>query len=141
MKLLALILFLVSLPVYAMVDAVCEKGTIRYFVETSYRNENTQICFTKEPRYKQIVSSSCVAKDCLALNPLKENVVLDKYEQQGNPAFVLCRKVGGVPQLIEYKKVGDQGWHSSSRCIFEDNSFVHTDLLYAVHKEHIKYKD
>lgn len=45
-----------------------------------------------------------------------------------NPGFVFCRKLGGIPELVDIDVKGR--WYELDRCRFDDGSFIDTGSLY-----------
>jgi hypothetical protein len=46
----------------------------------------------------------------------------DVQAEQGSPGFKICEKLNGIPQFVEFWD--KEAWIKTSRCIFNDGSFV-----------------
>jgi hypothetical protein len=64
--------------------------------------------------------------------------IKDYYNRAGSPGFKLCRELGGVPQIFEFKKLIKSDWQSVSRCLFSNEDFVEISLLTKEWKSFVK---
>lgn len=115
--------FSYSPPTYA---DTCIDGTVRIPGYKKTRIEKSHYCYTEEGAF---YSSSCKdLKTCVSnLNEVsKEDTRTFGY---GTPGSRLCLALKGQSQVIEYKKADKKTWVKTSRCVFENKSFVDNEIL------------
>lgn len=103
--------------------------------------DNQQTVLKSETFCVKAESSSASSKNCLFLKnkkcPFHSLTKSDKSEDfitgLGTPAFNLCHKIGGSPQIYEIKI--NEKWSSYNRCFAKKSQeFVDADELYAYYK-------
>lgn len=116
----------------------CTKGSIKYTHNKESKQENIVFCFDEDKRDKFIYSKNCKGLKCDQVKePWRKGIDLGKYPSSvGSPGFKVCRELGGSPQIIEFQ-INDEEWNQSSRCIFNDDTFVSNNLLIKLWKPYI----
>ncbi len=125
----------------AMADDLCIQSEIRSQVFGKTKKIQSSFCYSDS--LESFRSMSC--KDqmkCLAFKQINKILPL-KAEQinsaQGSPGALICEKLGGVFEFIEYKINSE--WVESDRCLFDDNSFVTTGTLVRENRDREKSQD
>lgn len=82
-------------------------------------------------------SKPCAAnKKCQSINLEAINLKMSEMSSvTGSIGFKICEKYHGNPQIIEYW--AENKWHSTSRCIFSDGSFIDNATI----AQKVKYVD
>tara|TARA_R110002072_G_scaffold534_7_gene4219 strand:+ start:115086 stop:115481 length:396 start_codon:yes stop_codon:yes gene_type:complete len=125
---------LFSLPTMALEE--CNVGTIEFTNKQKKIQKKMSFCFDQDKRDKYIYSKNCKGLKCKPLLlPEKRPVDISKYKfSVGSPGFKVCRELKGSPQIIKYQLGKDKKWNQSARCIFDDETFVSTNLLFKIWK-------
>lgn len=107
----------------------CQTGEIRFYEFQKQRTEKADYCFNQD--HTELRSKNCQSGTCAALTAKILPEVKLEGASVGNPSFVLCRKLGGDPKIIEFQTQGT--WHQLDRCYFEkDKSFVDGGSLLSI---------
>lgn len=116
-----------STPLFPESLTCLSEGKIRYLEMGKSKTEIGKFCFSEDRSY--FFSSSCRDEKCAALKAdLSEIKSLALAGQVGSPGFKLCRRAGGVAELLDF--FDGKRWWSMDRCRFEaDGSFVDTGIL------------
>lgn len=116
----------------------CTKGSIRYIHNKKIKKENIVFCIDQDKRDKFIYSKNCKGLMCDQVKePWRKGIDLGKYPSSvGSPGFKVCRELGGSPQIIEFQ-INDGEWNQSSRCMFNNKTFVSNNLLIKLWKPYI----
>jgi len=139
MRLAVLLFTIISLPlVAAPIQFKCDETKIRYYQKMVLQNETIKLCTFDFHQERVLTSESCSkGQGCLALKKSSTKLSLAIADERTTPASKLCDKVGGILQLFELYNEQDKKWERSSRCLFEDGSYVLPSYLFEVHKEMI----
>jgi hypothetical protein len=91
--------------------------------------ERASYCLRDKPY--QLLSENCLGGKCELLSRVQKAKDADFETADatvGNPGFRLCRKLGGEPRVIEFRKEGS--WKPFNECRFaKDKSFANVDFL------------
>lgn len=117
-------------------DAVCSTGEIRYKYFGELKLEKAQYCYNDSKT--ELQSQSCFEGKCQLIEDFKVKTrEVDYYSlgsQYGTPGFKLCKIIGGLPQVVEFRVSGE--WFALDRCLQgSDKSFIDTGLLLNLLKE------
>lgn len=138
------LIFTLFITCSMVVDASeCGPGKIKYIFNQKEVIKDIDLCVLEEKRGIILLSPSCKDQSCKEImDPHKRPINLSKYsETLGSPGFKVCKELGGKPQILEflfpskYKK----DWQQSSRCIFNENTFVSNNFLLKLWKGYIVY--
>ena len=134
-----LILSFLIISSIALAEESCKKGKIKYTYKKELKEIEMQYCTDEDSRDKFIYSKNCKGLSCEQVkDPAKRPINLGKYPSAvGSPGFKVCRELGGSPQIIEYKINGKDYWEQSSRCIFNEETFVSNNLLIKLWKPYL----
>jgi len=100
----------------------CVDTQVKYFYNAKVVYKNDVICHERLSDRAWSASCEKSGKDC----KIREKIKLAKIEFKkiagpvGNPWFLACHKVGGLPQSYAY--LAGRGWIEASRCIDPENS-------------------
>lgn len=84
------------------------------------------VCVGKRPQI--IRSQNCMDGICQALKMVSSKMWRNKFRMIGSPGFTRCKDIGGSPQIMSY--ISQKGeWVGTSRCLFEDKSFVNISSI------------
>lgn len=98
----------------------CQEGSFR---TTTYGVTTTSkqfYCYNEDRT--ELYSKDCQKKNCMAFQQVTELRFKDLMDPTSNPGFVLCRKLGAEPELLEFQ--AGTKWFRLDRCTFKDGSFV-----------------
>ena len=104
----------------------CEKGQIRSVTAGKAEVTDVTFCYDKATK-SQLFSPNCRSKKCVAFEYPEGLRFKDFVGPTGSPGFKVCRKVGGVPRIVEFSVSGK--WYKLDQCNFQDGSFVNSDYL------------
>ena len=109
--------------IFAAEKAGCIDGKIKYLDRTKEIVLQERYCYDSLLRSISSVKKCPDNKEC-TINlpgpfPLK---LKDVQAEKGSPGFKVCEKLNGIPQFIEYWD--GESWIKSSRCIFNDGSYM-----------------
>ena len=114
----------------------CIEGKIKHTFQNKEVITNENYCYDLES--VMLMSSDSCAEDKTCQNRDLGTVELTPSEsstESGSIGFKICDKYNGTPQIIDFWAVNE--WHSSSRCIFSDGSFIDNSSL----AQKVKYLD
>ena len=125
---LLFLLFLISNSLFAIEKSGCTEGKIKYL------DRSSEIVSVESYCYDSLVRSISSMKKCSNNQECKSNLpgpfefkLRAIQSPMGSPGFKICEKLNGVPQFIEY---WDKfSWIKTSRCIFNDGSFIDIGAL------------
>jgi hypothetical protein len=106
-------------------DLTCSIGKITQRTFGKVYSESKEICYNQDKNI--LVSRNCENKRCMAYSSKQRFSFNDLFNEKGKPGFVLCRKLGGDPQLIDFY-VNNKPY-ALDRCTFSDGGFVDTGHL------------
>ena len=113
----------IFLNVYAEDKSGCIEGKIKYLDGTKEILLKEKYCYDS---YLRSISSfkKCPDNKVCTINLPGPFLIKhsDIQSEKGSPGFKICQKLNGIPQFIEFWD--KQSWVKSSRCIFNDGSFV-----------------
>ena len=118
-------IFFASLSSFAGENLTCENGKFRSVIKGKTEFIDSLYCY--DATKTQLFSKSCELKSCPAFSYPESLNFREFLGPYGNPAFGVCRKVGGIPEILEFK--ADNKWYKLDRCLFKDGSYVSTDYL------------
>ena len=127
MKKVLLLLFLfyhsISFNTFADDKSGCIEGKIKYLDGAKEVLLKEKYCYDSYLRSISSFKKCPDNKECTINLPgpylMKQSEFLT---DKGSTGFKICQKLNGIPQLIEFWD--KQSWIKSSRCIFNDGSFV-----------------
>ncbi|WP_413568973.1 hypothetical protein ACLWBD_16060 [Bdellovibrio sp. HCB117] len=123
---LSSILFILISSSFAQSELQCVDGSFRSTTNGIVSTSKAHYCFNSDKN--QLYSKECKDLKCTtAFNDRKFFKFSELHDENSNPAFNLCRKLDGKPELLEFK-VGNE-WFALDRCQFKDGSFVSTSEL------------
>lgn len=117
--------FLMLAPKAGAEDLTCSTGLIRKETFGHVSSESSAFCYNGEKT--TLVSRDCAEKKCSAFYSHERYSIFELSSEVGKPGFLLCRRLGGKPELIDFS-VGDR-FFKLDRCLFGDGSFSDTSLL------------
>lgn len=126
LHLLSKIILIAGLFAHAEEPLQCEKGQIRSVTSGKVTVTDFKYCYDKATK-SQLFSPNCRSKKCVAFDYPEELRFKEFIGPTGSPGFKVCRKVGGIPQIVEFSVSGK--WYKLDQCVFQDGSFVNSDYL------------
>ncbi len=99
----------------------CFHSKVKYNYFQKLVLQNEKVCVGKRPQV--IRSQNCMDGKCQALKMVSSKMWRKKFKMSGNPGFTRCKDIGGSPQIMSYLSQKGE-WVGTSRCLFEDKSFV-----------------
>lgn len=139
--LLTLSSIFLAISLHAASPLTCRQGQARVHEFGKVREFALHYCYNKN--YTVLMSPECKngpSMKCTVLNQHPEPIDLKAlYKPQGNPAFHLCRFIGGSPELLEF--AAGKTWQPLNRCTFPNGSFVDggTLIQHHIHKKNQTY--
>lgn len=113
----------------------CIEGKIKHTFQNKEVITNENYCYELDS--VTLMSSNPCADGKICQNRELEPVTLkmDDSSETGSLGFKVCDKYNGTPQIMEFWAANE--WHSSSRCIFSDGSFIDNSTI----AQKVKYLD
>jgi len=114
----------------------CIEGKIKHTFQNKEVISNENYCYELDS--VMLMSSDPCADGKICQNRELGTIELkmdDSASEMGSLGFKVCEKYKGIPQIIEFWAANE--WHSSSRCIFDDKSFIDNSTL----SQKVKYLD
>lgn len=114
----------------------CIEGKIKHTLQNKEVITNESYCYDLES--VMLLSSAPCVGDKICQNKDLEPISLkvsERSTESGSLGFKICDKYQGTPQIIEFWAANE--WHSTSRCIFSDGSFIDNSTL----AQKVKYLD
>jgi hypothetical protein len=101
----------------------CIEGKIKYLDGAKEIILKENYCFDSLLRTISSFKKCSNTKECTSnlAGPFLVKVK-DIEGKNGSPGFKICAKLNGIPQFLEFWD--NENWIKSSRCIFNDGSFV-----------------
>ncbi|MNT64188.1 hypothetical protein D3C72_2020620 [compost metagenome] len=130
--LLTLSSLFISLSLQAANPLTCQQGPVRVHEFGKIREFNLRYCSNKN--FTVLTSPECQngpERKCTALAYHPPIAFKEIYRPSGTPAFHLCRRLGGSPELLEIAV--NKTWQPLDRCIFPNGSFVDGGTLVQHH--------
>ena len=123
-----LILFFLSNFFVGIANSECIEGKIKHTLKNKVILSNENYCYELES--STLLSSDPCPDEKICQNreliPIKIKMS-EVSNESGSPGFKICEKYNGIPQIIEFWATDE--WHSTSRCIFSDGSFIDNSSL------------
>lgn len=101
----------------------CIEGKIKHTFQNKEVITNENYCYELDS--VMLMSSDPCADGKVCQNRELESINLkldESTSDMGSLGFKICEKYNGTPQIMEFWAANE--WHSSSRCIFSDKSFI-----------------
>lgn len=135
---LAFSLWLLIGQANAQTLATCREAEIKIIYDKRPILSKEMMCEKKlSNNLTYYMSPRCEKGDCAVLKRKKSNLIIPNYIGNiGSPGFKLCEKLGGVPQIFEFKMDG-RDWESTERCLFGED-FIEISFLTQTWKDYIK---
>lgn len=106
----------------------CIEGKIKHIFQNKEVITNENYCYELDS--VMLMSSDSCADGKVCQNRELEEIKVkmdDSSGETGSLGFKICEKYKGTPQIMEFWAANE--WHSSSRCIFDDKSFIDNSTL------------
>ena len=132
----AAIFIFVNQPAFAstedMTQFKCEHGKLRIVTLGKTEYSDADYCYNLDRT--SLISKPCLRsqKRCQAVANHSRFSLAELQSRFGKPGFALCRKLGALPEIIEFS-VGAK-FFKLDRCTFADGSFVDSGTLLGLHK-------
>lgn len=127
-KFLFISVSILSVIYSGVVFSECIEGKIKHTFQNQEVISNENYCYDLDS--VMLLSSdpcpddkTCKNKDLLSID-IKPS---ERSTEMGSLGFKICDKYEGTPQIIEFWAANK--WHSASRCIFNDGSFIDNSSL------------
>lgn len=106
----------------------CVEGKIKHIFKNEEIITNENYCYELNPMILLSTKSCTGVENCknISLGQI-ELRVSERSLEIGSLGFKICDKFGGKPQIMEFWALAE--WHSASRCIFDDGSFIDISTL------------
>ena len=123
-----LALFLLSIIFVGNANSKCIEGKIKHTFQNKIILSNENYCYELES--SMLFSSDPCPEEKICQNKELKPIEIKMSEvsnESGSLGFKICEKYNGIPQIIEFWATDE--WHSTSRCIFSDGSFIDNSSL------------
>lgn len=108
--------------------AECIEGKIKHVFNNKEIITIENYCYSLNPMILMSSGACLGEKKCANIDlktiDFKES---ERNTEVGSLGFKICEKHNGTPQIIDFWAANQ--WHSSSRCIFIDGSFIDNSSL------------
>ena len=121
------IIFLSTLYI-GIANSECIEGKIKHTFKNKDVLSKENYCYELESN--MLLSSDPCPGDKVCQNKELKPIGIKMSEvsnESGSPGFKICEKYNGIPQVIEFWATDE--WHTTSRCIFNDGSFIDNSSL------------
>lgn len=128
--------FILSAILEAHAFAECVDGKIKFIQDKKEVITNESYCY--DIASKMLMSSKACAGNKVCQNKNLGTIEVKMSEMAsatGSIGFKICEKYHGTPQIMEYW--AQNKWNSTSRCIFNDGSFIDNATI----AQKVKYVD